>query len=265
MSEVQATQSIVHEGPFHTRQEHSLPSNLLRDARDSLEAAGAKFSADAISDERIRGRYAAGIQRVSQLAQSEVDSGNMTAYEGAKYCNQLRNQILIETRKVTSSWNRARAEKKKPVGPTIEESLDKYSYRIFKKPYSALSGMERERASYAVIASAGRNDSQITAGTKVMKNAARGAILLTAGLAAYAILSADDKIRETARQGTVIQGGVLGGYLAGLGTTFLCGPGAPLCALAVAIMGTTAGAMVTEYGFDAYEIEIQELQKWGIQ
>ncbi|MFP3276536.1 MAG: hypothetical protein RXR52_37290, partial [Paraburkholderia sp.] len=63
----------------------------------------------------------------------------------------------------------------------------------------------------------------------------------------------------------VRQGGVLGGYLAGLGTTFLCGPGAPLCALAVAIMGTTAGAMVTEYGFDAYKIEIQELQKWGIQ
>ena len=97
-----------------------------------------------------------------------------------------------------------------------------------------------------------------------MKNAARGTILLTAGLAAYAILESDDKVTETSRQGTVIQGGMLGGYLAGLGTSFLCGPGAPLCALAVAIIGTTAGAMVTDV-FDAYEVEIKELQKRGIQ
>lgn len=265
MSEFQSPpRNAVIDGPFQTKQEHSLPTELLRDARDSLEAAGAKFSVDAISDEAIRGRYVAGIQRVSQFVQSEVDSGELTAYEGAKHCNELRNQILVETRKVTSSWNRARAEKKKPRGPTLEESLDKYSFKLFKKPFSTLSTIEKDTASYAVIASAGRNDVRVTSGTQLLRSAGMGAILLTAGLAAYAILEADDKVTETARQGTMIEGGVLGGYLAGLATASLCGPGAPLCALAVAIAGTATGSLAAEYAFDKYQIEIQELRKWGV-
>ncbi|MDR5736561.1 MULTISPECIES: hypothetical protein [unclassified Caballeronia] len=242
-----------------------LTSDLFGDARDALEATMLKFSADAISDERVRARYAEGIRRVSQLVQSEVDSGKMTAYEGAVYCNQLRNQILVETRKVTSSWNRARAEKKKPFGPTIEESVNKYSNRLYGKPFSALTSAEKEAASYAVIASAGRNDTSVTAGTTIMRDTAKGTILLTAGLAAYAILRADDKVTEVARQGTVIGGGVLGGYVTGMSTAALCGTGAPLCALAIAILGTISGSVVTEYAFDQYEIAVKELQKWGIQ
>jgi len=264
MSEVQAIPSVPHNGPFQTNREHSLKSNILGDARDSLEAAGAKFAADAISDEKVRGRYVDGIKQVSRFVQSEVDSGKMTSYQGAKYCNQLRNQILVETRKVTSSWGKAIVEKRKPLGPTLEESLNKYSLRLFKKPYAALSVAEKDKANYAVVASAGRNDINFTDGTRLLKNAARGTILLTGGLAAYAILAADDKVTAASRQGTVIQGGLLGGYLAGLGTSLLCGPGAPICAIAIAIVGTVGGAVVTEYAFDQYEIEIQELQRWGI-
>jgi hypothetical protein len=87
MSEVQAGSSFVIKGPFQTKQEHSLTSDFLRDARDAFESAGMKFGADMISDEMVRGRYVEGIKRVSQLMQAEVDSGKMAAYEGARYCN----------------------------------------------------------------------------------------------------------------------------------------------------------------------------------
>jgi hypothetical protein len=53
--------------------------------------------------------------------------------------------------------------------------------------------------------------------------------------------------------------------LADLGTSLLCVPEAPICAPALLTFGTPAGALLTEHASDAYEVEIQELQKWGIQ
>jgi len=160
---------------------------------------------------------------------------------------------------------RAYAEKKKPVGPTLQESLDKYSLKAFGKPFAELSDSERERASYSVIESAGRNDVAVTAGTRRLRIAGKVGILITAALAAHEILTAPNKVQETARQGTVIQGGVLGGYLAGLTTAWVCGPGAPLCALAVAILGVAIGSVATESAFNAYQDEIEEFRSWGIR
>jgi len=160
---------------------------------------------------------------------------------------------------------RAYAEKKKPVGPTLQESLDKYSLKAFGKPFAELSDSERERASYSVIESAGRNDVAVTAGTRRLRIAGKVGILITAALAAHEILTAPNKVQETARQGTVVQGGVLGGYLAGLTTAWVCGPGAPLCALAVAILGVAIGSVATESAFNAYQDEIEEFRSWGIR
>jgi hypothetical protein len=265
MPDIQINSNMVLNGPYQTKQEHSLGGDILKSAQDALESASAKFSTDVISDAGVRARYAAGIKRVSQLVQSEVDSGRMSIADGAKYCNQLRNQISLETRKATSPVGRAYAEKKKPVGPTLPESLDKYSRKLYGKPFSSLSDAERSRTSYSVIESAGRNDAVVTSGTQKLRIAGKVGILITGALAAHAILQAEDKVTEVARQGTLIQGGVLGGYLAGLTTTWVCGPGAPLCALAIAIIGIAAGAVATESAFSAYTSEIEEFRVWGIQ
>lgn len=265
MTESQTASSVVFYGPYQTKREHTLDGDILKSARDALESTAAKFSTDVISDATVRARYTAGIRRVSLLVQAEVDSGQMSVAEGAKYCNQLRNQILLETRKVTSSVGRAYAEKKKAVGPTLQESLDKYSRRAYGKPFAELSDIDKDKVSYSVIKSAGRNDTAVTAGTRRLKIAGKVGILITGALAAHAILTATDKVKETVRQGTVMQGGVLGGYLAGLSTAWVCGPGAPLCALAVAIIGVAAGSLATELAFNAYEDEIEEFRAWGIR
>jgi hypothetical protein len=265
MTESQVASSAAFHGPYQTKHEHALAGDILKSARDALESTAAKFSTDVISDATVRARYAAGIRRVSLLVQAEVDAGQMSIAEGAKYCNQLRNQILLETRKVTSSVGRANAEKKKPVGPTLQESLDKYSRKAYGKPFTELSEAERNRVSYSVIESAGRNDAAVTAGTRKLRVAGKVGLLITGALAAHAILTAPDKIQEAARQGTVIQGGVLGGYLAGLATPWVCGPGTPLCALAVAILGVAVGSIATGSAFNAYEDEIKEFGAWGIR
>jgi len=128
-----------------------------------------------------------------------------------------------------------------------------------------LSDIDKDKVSYSVIESAGRNDTAVTAGTRRLTIAGKVGILITGALAAHAILTATDKVKETVRQGTVIQGGVLGGYLAGLSTAWVCGPGAPLCALAVAIIGVAAGSVATELAFNAYEDEIEGFRAWGIR
>ncbi|WP_250441104.1 hypothetical protein [Caballeronia sp. AZ1_KS37] len=257
---------IAFSGPFATQNEHAIDaSEYLRKAEEALASTAATFANEAISDARVRQRYAAGIQRVSHMIQQEVEAGRMSAIDGATYCNRLRNQILIETRKVSSTVGRAYATKMKPVGPTLQETLDRYSRRLYQKSFLALTDVEKSNVAYSVIQSAGRNDVRVTAATGKLALAGRVAILVTATLAVVAIASSEDKITETSKQGTVIMGGMLGAFLAGLGTSFVCGPAEPICALGFALVGMGAGTALTELAFDAYIDEIREFESWGLR
>ena len=52
-------------------------------------------------------------------------------------------------------------------------------------------------------------------------------VLVTAALATYQILNAENKPKEAARQGIIVGAGALGGVLAGMGVSAFCGPGMP--------------------------------------
>jgi len=260
------TISTSYESKYNTNMEHPLDgTQILAAAKNSFESAAIKFSIDAISGANIRVRYINGIKRMSQMIQSEVDSGKISVRDGANFCNEMRNQILLETRKISSPQAKAYAELKKPNGPNLSESLDKYSVRLFKKPFSELTESEKDKASYAVIESSSRNQISISTATQRLRIAGKVGILITAAIAVHTILTANDKLSEAARQGTVIQGGVLGAYLAGLAVSSICGPGAPFCAIAVVIIGTTASSVVTESALDIYTDEIKEFRTWGIR
>lgn len=265
MSEVQSSSKAVINGPFQTKQEHSLASNILKDARNALVAAGTYFSATAISDAAVRVRYDSGIRRMSEMVQSEVDSGKITAAEGAQFCQQMRNQIMEETRKVTSTWGLASAQNTKGQGLSLEKILDRYSDRKFSKPFAALTDAEKDQVYYAAIEAAGRSNAKVNAKTARLRNSGKVGLLITGTLAAYAISKADDKVTETARQGTVIEGGLIGTALAGLTVGAICGPGAPVCAIAVLIIGATAASTLTDVGYDYYLDELKEFQAWRIR
>lgn len=250
---------------YQTGREHQLGLDILRPARDALEAAGAHFSVNAIKDASTRARYVEGIQRISRMVQEEVTAGRMTAAHGAEFCQAMRNQIMVETRKVTSAQALPFAQVKKADGLAMDALLDRYAQRLFNKPFRLLGEAEKDRAYYAVIESAGRSNVRVTIGTARIRTAGKVGILLTATLAGYAIVTANDRMTEAARQGTVVGGGMLGGALAGLAISSICGPGAPFCAIAVLLIGSTSGAIVSDAAFDAYMDEVREFQAWQIR
>ncbi|NIF81311.1 hypothetical protein F3J20_28700 [Paraburkholderia sp. Cy-641] len=265
MSEVQANPSIVRSGPFQTKQEHSLQTDILKDTRHALEAAGFYFSSSAISDANVRTRYDAGVKRMSEMVQDEVNSGRMTVAEGAEFCNTMRNQIMEETRKVTSAWGLARAQGMKGQGISYEAILDRYANRLFSKPFRSLTSEEKDQAYYAAIEAAGRSNAKVNAKTARMRTAGKVGLLVTGALAVWAIAGADDKVTETARQGTILKGGMTGAALASMAVGSICGPGAPFCAIAVLIIGSTAAATVTDIAYDDYLDEVKEFQAWRIR
>jgi hypothetical protein len=58
---------------------------------------------------------------------------------------------------------------------------------------------------------------------------------------------------------------MIGGALAGLAVSSVCGPGAPLCAIAVLLIGSAAGATITGAAYDVYMDEVREFQAWRIR
>jgi uncharacterized Zn-binding protein involved in type VI secretion len=91
---------------------------------------------------------------------------------------------------------------------------------------------------------------------------ARVAILFTAIIATGEVVGAKDKVKEAARQGSIIAGGMIGGSLAGLAVSFVCGPAEPACAIALVFIGSNLGGMAAEVGNDMYQEELPVFMHW---
>jgi len=255
----------VVEGSFAADREHILRTDVFESARHSLESAALYFSENAIADATVRVKYVDGIRRMSRMVLEEVSAGRMSAAEGAAFCHNMRNRIMEATRKVTSPQGLAFAQAKKADGRRLGALLDRYANRMFSKSFGALTEAQKDQAYYAVIDAAGRNNAKVTARTARLRVAGKVGILLTGALAGHAIVSAEDKATEAARQVTILEGGLVGGALAGMSVSALCGPGAPICAIAVLIVGSTTGALLTEKAYDVYLDEVREFREWGIR
>jgi len=75
---------------------------------------------------------------------------------------------------------------------------------------------------------------------------------------------AANKPKEAARQGIIVSGGAVGGILAGMGVSALCGPGAPICAKAVVLVGSVAGGAAGGVVADSVDEELEEFSHWDI-
>lgn len=256
--------SISIDGTYAVSNEHVLQRSPLDEAIAVFEGAASRFSLDAIKDAQTRTSYAANIKRVSEQVRTDVLSGKISAMEGVEYCHEMRNKIMAEHRKFTSVQGLAKAQQHKKVPPTIPELFDKYAGKDFGKSYQDLSPDQQRQIHYKVIESSGRDNARITKGTERLRVMGKVGILVTAAFATYEILSADNKVKETARQGIIIGGGAAGGILAGLGVSFLCGPGAPVCAIAVVLAGSAVGGVAGSMTADALDDELEEFSQWEI-
>lgn len=257
-------ENISIDGAYAVRSEHVLQRSPLEEAVAALEGAATRFSLDAIKDAQTRASYTANIKRISAQVRNEVLAGKISPLDGVEYCHEMRNKIMAEHRKFTSVQGLAKAEQLKKVPPAIPELFEKYSQKDFGKGYRDLAPDQQRQIHYKVIESSGRDNARVTKGTDRMRIMGKVGILVTATFATYEILNADNKVKETARQGLILSGGAAGGMLAGLGVSFLCGPGAPICAIAVVLVGSAVGGVAGGVAADALDDELEEFSQWEI-
>lgn len=146
----------------------------------------------------------------------------------------------------------------------VKNLLDKYAKRKYGLSIQDLSSKQKNTVYYEIIESAGRDNTQFTTATKQLKILGKVGILITASIATYEILDAENKPKETLKQSMQIGGGVVGGWLAGFAVAPLCGPGAPICAIAVVLLGGTAGGIAGSMAADSLDEEIEEFTQWNI-
>jgi hypothetical protein len=258
------TGSIAFEGSYQTQNEHALQRSPLDEAIAGLEGAATRFSLDAIQDAQTRSNYAANIRRLSEQVRIDVLEGRISAREGVEFCYEMRNKIMAEHRKLTSAPALARAEQYKKTPPTLPQLFEKYATDTFGQSYESLSVDQKKQIHYKVIESSGRDNVRFTKGTERLRIMGKVGVLVTAAFATYDILNAENKVKETARQGMIIGAGAAGGLLAGLGVSLLCGPGAPVCAIAVVLAGSTLGGVAGSLAADALDDELEEFSQWEV-
>jgi hypothetical protein len=203
---------------------------------------------------------------MSQQIFAEVRAGNISVEDGTKFSNEMRNKIMFEHRKLTSAQGLAIVQKKKKAGRTHTDVLNEKSQAQFNKNYEQLSKAQQKEVLYRALERSGsaNANAKFTSGTKIMSVMGKVGIIMTAVLATYQILNADDKAKETARQATILGSGAAGGFLAGLGISAICGPGAPACAIAVVLIGSVAGGIAGGVVADTFDSEREELAHWDI-
>lgn len=255
---------IEYRGHYQVNQRHELESPLKK-SLDMLEAAAARFATDAIKDGSVRISYQNNINRMAQAVLEEVNSGKLTAKEGMEFATAMRNKIMEEHRTVTSPQALASAEKHKLNGKTVEQLLDKKARDIYQKGFYILTPAEQNKVYYAVIESSARSSGKFDVKATRLKVMGKVAWIVTAALATHAVMGADNKKKEVVKQGATIGGGVAGGAAAGLMVSTICGPGAPICAIAVVLAGSVAGGLLAESIVDSLDEELEEFSRWQMQ
>ena len=257
---------IIFSKEFQAKQSHPIEDPKVVDAAISaLESAVAKFSVDAINDADVRASYKSNINRIVTEVKAELSTKKITVKEAAEFCYDMRNKIMAEHRAYTSAQGLAVAEKLKSKPPSFAKLLDKYAQSLFSKEFSALTAAEQSKVYYSIIESSARDRASVTAATKRLRIMGKVGIVITIALAAAEIASAENKTKETMKQGMTVGSGLVGGWLASLSVSTICGPGAPVCAIAIMLAGSIAGSLIGSSVADEFDDELEEFSKWNIK
>lgn len=220
----------------------------LDEALAALEGTAGPFGVRTIQDAQVRARYRDAIRDASAEIRAEVAAGRLTPTEGAARATAMRNEILDLSRRQSSEFYRALAERLKAQGKTLDELVERYAQRLYTRSAAALTSAERDAVMHEVIAAAGRDNVRVSSMLRFLGPASRGLIALSVGLAIYDIYTAPDRPKEALHQGVVAGSGMAGSYLLGAaGASLVCGPGAPVCVGVFVLVGGVGFALGADY------------------
>ncbi len=192
----------------------------LESAIAVMESQASIFALKFIPDSRSRAEYMLKTRQASKEIRDLVRSGKLTPQEGAKRASTIRNTIMDATRGKLSDIGRAWSQKLKRNGKTLAELESHYTKKLFSLNFDSLSQSNKNRVWKEIVAASGRPSPSMNTTAKIMKHAGRGLVVITVSLALYNIISAEDKVRATSKEGFVIGAGfggmAAGGYVASL-------------------------------------------------
>ena len=215
----------------------------------ALHAELANAGAHMVIDNAVRQTYAREVMAMSRKLTEQVKRGQITWAQAASQAQKTRNDVMYAMRSRSTPVGRARAVKKKPAGPTLNEMIAKKTLDTYGQnaDFTRLSPTEKNVVYEAVVKSGGTARPKVTADIRRLSRAGRGLIFLSLALSVYSVATAEDKVDATKRELTVtgmgIAGGIAGGALAGLA----CGPGAPVCVVVGAFVGGALAAFSADY------------------
>jgi hypothetical protein len=244
---------------------HPVDDEVLKPALESFEGAALKFSADFISDAKQRENYNRNVKRVKAEVLNQVKSGSISVREAAEFCYEMRNKIMDEVRVKTSVHGRAVAQKRKMVSPDLEKLIEEKALRKFGKKFSDLSGQQKNAINYEIVESSARPDAKYNVLNKTLKIMGKVLIVVTITYAAYDIISAENKSRAAIKQGVTVGGGFVGTVVASAAVSTVCGPGAPVCTIALLLAGGFTGGWVAAELIESMDDETEEFSKWQVQ
>jgi hypothetical protein len=189
--------------------------------------------------------YIATIRKMSEETLAAYRSGAITAEEGARAAQAMRNTIMEAQRAISSDLARAVAQKAKLEGKSLPELQEKYAAEVFGNKFEQLSEGQKARVFSTIIERSGIDRARFSAWAPRLARIGRGLELLTAAIAVYNITTADDKLEAAAKEGVTAGGGFLGGAAGGALAGLACGPAAPVCVT----VGIFAGGALGAFGF----------------
>ena len=220
----------------------------LEAALKGLEGTAATFATMMIADEKARAQYNKLIKEFTGEIRAKYGQGVITARQGAEAAHQARNEILDMIRARSSPIGKARAKQLKAKGLALDDLVEKYAQKFFRKPFAQLSAAEQTRVYEEVMEAAGRANPKVNAQVKRLGRLGRGLWFVTAGFAIYNVAVAEDKMRAFVKEGVVIGGGIGGGWAVGAAGGALFGPPG---AIIGAIIGGVLGSLLADQAFEA--------------
>jgi hypothetical protein len=218
----------------------------LNDALTDLDGGAVSFAARFIQDARVRQQYRQSIREAGAEIRADVAAGRITPEQGAMRAGQLRNEIMALARARSSDLGRAMAQSLKFEGKTFAELVARYATRLFQQDVATLTLEQRNVVMREILAAAARDNAQVSGVLRFLGPASRGVMALSLGLAVYEVYRAPDRPKEALHQGVALGAGLGGSYVVGaVATSFVCGPGAPVCVgifIVAGAIGFSAGA-----------------------
>jgi len=233
----------------HTASPTSGDKRALEEALAGLQGTASQFGATCINDARARLQYARDIAAVPGELRAAIDAGRMSVSDAATQAAALRNRIMELARHRSSPTARAYAMRLKRDGRSVAELSEKYARRLYGNTFSALSAERQASVFKEIIRASGRPDEGVMRLAQRLGRAGRRMLLVSLAVAVYDVAEADDKPRETMRQGALAGAGIIGGWAAGSAAAVVgvCAATAPVCVGAIAFVG----GLLATYGAEA--------------